>query len=86
MADSRALAQGVVAGVAVCLQKSFEISDNCLGHRAGTAGVVVENPLNGEPLDAPLDTTTPVAWAAYANPRLARHIRPALQRLIREML
>jgi hypothetical protein len=53
---------------------------------ATAAGVVVENPLSGEPLDAPLDTTTPVAWAAYANPRLARHIRPALQRLIREML
>ena len=42
MADSRALAQGVVAGVAVCLKKAPEISDDCLGHLATAAGIVVE--------------------------------------------
>lgn len=49
------------------------------------AGGVIEAPAGGQ-LDAPLDTTTPVAWAAYANPALARRVRPVLRRLIREML
>ena len=34
------------------------------------AGGVVTDPW-GEPLDAPLDTTSPVAWVGYANPALA---------------
>lgn len=42
------------------------------------AGGIVERP-DGGPLDAPLDTTTPVAWAGYANPALAALIRPALR-------
>jgi hypothetical protein len=52
---------------------------------AQEAGCVIEAPLGG-PLGEPLDTTSPVAWAGYANPALARHIRPVLQRLIRKML
>jgi hypothetical protein len=52
---------------------------------ATEAGVRVEDPASGGPLQAPLDTTTPVAWVAYANPRIADRIRPVLQRLIREM-
>ena len=53
---------------------------------AEEAGVIVEDPLTGRSPDAPLDTTTPVAWVAYANTGLARHIRPVLSGLIREML
>jgi fructose-1,6-bisphosphatase/inositol monophosphatase family enzyme len=45
------------------------------------AGGVVERP-DGGPLDAPLDTTTPVAWAGYANAQLAALIRPALQQAL----
>lgn len=41
------------------------------------AGGVFEDPW-GRPVDAPLDTTTPVAWVAYANRALAESIRPAL--------
>ncbi|MDP0499247.1 MAG: inositol monophosphatase [Verrucomicrobiota bacterium JB022] len=44
-------------------------------------GGVVEQP-NGDPLDAPLDTTTPIAWAAYANAELANRVRPVLQEAI----
>jgi fructose-1,6-bisphosphatase/inositol monophosphatase family enzyme len=44
-------------------------------------GCVVETP-DGKPIDAPLDTTTPVAWVAYANSRLAELIRPVLIRLL----
>ncbi len=49
------------------------------------AGCVIEQP-DGSPLDCPLDTTTPVAWVAYANPALAAAIRPALQGVIEELL
>ena len=33
---------------------------------------------NGRSLDAPLDTTWPVAWMGYANETLARLARPVL--------
>ena len=41
---------------------------------ASEAGVVVED-LRGGPLTAPLDTRTPVAWAAYANELIAAELR-----------
>lgn len=41
---------------------------------AAEAGAVVEA-LDGGPLDAPLDTSTPVAWAAYANEAVAAELR-----------
>ncbi|HEX2862389.1 MAG TPA: inositol monophosphatase [Lacunisphaera sp.] len=59
--------------------------DICTALIAQEAGCVVEAPLGG-PLQATLDTTTPVAWAGYANPVIARQVRPVLQRLIRRML
>lgn len=49
------------------------------------AGGLVEAP-DGKPLRSPLDTTTPVTWIAYANPVLARQMRPVLRRLMREHL
>jgi fructose-1,6-bisphosphatase/inositol monophosphatase family enzyme len=45
------------------------------------AGCVVTDP-RGAPLDAPLDTTSPVAWVGFANPALAAHVRPALDRAL----
>jgi hypothetical protein len=44
-------------------------------------GGVFEDPL-GAPFDCPLDTTTPVAWVAYANEELAALVRPALARAL----
>lgn len=49
------------------------------------AGCVVEKP-NGDPLDYPLDTTTPVSWVAYANAALADNIRPTLQSVMAKLL
>jgi hypothetical protein len=49
------------------------------------AGVIYEHPLGGFP-DAPLDTTSAVAWVAYANATLASLARPVLQRVLRKML
>lgn len=48
------------------------------------AGVVYEHPLGGFP-DAPLDTTTPIAWISFANRALSEKARPVLARLFREM-
>jgi hypothetical protein len=49
------------------------------------AGVVYEHPLGGFP-DAPLDTTSGIAWVAYANSTLANLARPVLQRILRKTL
>ncbi len=57
--------------------------DVCTALIAQEAGCLIEAP-DGRPLRVPLDTTTPVAWMAYANPALARAVRPVLRRLMRE--
>lgn len=49
------------------------------------AGCVIEKP-DGQALDYPLDTTTPVCWVAYANANLARAIRPVLQSVVKDLL
>ncbi|MBV8213906.1 MAG: inositol monophosphatase [Verrucomicrobia bacterium] len=49
------------------------------------AGIILESP-DGNPLDGPLDTTSPISWVGYANPKLADHIRPVLRAVLREML
>jgi fructose-1,6-bisphosphatase/inositol monophosphatase family enzyme len=46
---------------------------------AAEAGVVVEQ-LDGSPLTVPLDTSTPVAWAAYANEEIADELRERVRR------
>ena len=56
--------------------------DICTALILREAGGLVEAP-NGRPLRGPLDTTSPVAWVGYANPALARHIRPELKRLLK---
>lgn len=55
--------------------------DLCTAFLLEEAGGVVTDPW-GAPLDAPLDTTTPVAWVGYANPRLAEWIGPVLAELV----
>jgi fructose-1,6-bisphosphatase/inositol monophosphatase family enzyme len=49
------------------------------------AGGLVEDPW-GQPLDAPLDTTSAIAWMGFANETLAGQVRPILERLIAEQL
>ncbi|MDR1280732.1 MAG: inositol monophosphatase [Opitutaceae bacterium] len=55
--------------------------DICTALLLREAGGVIEDPL-GRPLRVPLDTTTPVSWIAWANPHLARLVRPVLRRLL----
>ncbi|MBS0632285.1 MAG: inositol monophosphatase [Verrucomicrobia bacterium] len=59
--------------------------DICVELILREAGGIIEAPAGG-PLRAPLDTTTPVAWMGYANPQLARKVRPVLRRLITQHL
>jgi fructose-1,6-bisphosphatase/inositol monophosphatase family enzyme len=58
--------------------------DVCTAMLLEEAGGVVTDP-RGYPLDAPLDTTTPVAWAGYANEALAGWIGPVLAELVDEI-
>jgi hypothetical protein len=55
--------------------------DVCTAMLLQEAGGVVTDPW-GQPLDAPLDTTTPVSWAGYANETLAGWIGPVLAELV----
>jgi hypothetical protein len=55
--------------------------DVCAAMLLEEAGGVVTDPW-GRILDAPLDTTTPVAWAGYANETLAGWIGPVLAELV----
>ena len=48
---------------------------------AREAGCVVEHP-SGAELDFPLDVSTPVAMASYANRATARRLRPHLQAVL----
>jgi len=57
--------------------------DICTAMLLQEAGGIVETP-DGKPLRSPLDTTTAVSWMGYANPTLARKVRPILKRLLKE--
>lgn len=58
--------------------------DVCTALLLEEAGGVVADP-RGAPLDVPLDTTTAVAWAGYANRTLADRIGPILAELVDEL-
>jgi len=59
--------------------------DACAALILQKAGVVYEHPLGGFP-DAPLDTSSGVAWMAYANRDLADTARPVLQKILNQFL
>jgi hypothetical protein len=50
---------------------------------AEEAGVLLTDGL-GRPLDGPLDVTTGLSWAGFANPTLHRRIQPLLTRFFEE--
>lgn len=55
--------------------------DACTWLLLQQAGILFEHPLGGFP-DAPLDTSSEVAWVAFANPRLAAKGGPALRKIL----
>ena len=58
--------------------------DLCTSMLLELAGGVVTDPW-GAPLDAPLDTTTSVAWVGYANRHLAELLGPVLADVLDEL-
>jgi hypothetical protein len=56
--------------------------DLCTALVLEEAGGVITDPW-GDPLDAPLDITSPVAWVGYANRSLAERIGPVLAEILR---
>ncbi len=79
IADLRPLAFARLGGRAALACHPYDI---CTALIAQELGCVITTP-EGKPLRAPLDTTTPVAWVGYANPKLARRIGPRLRALLR---
>ena len=59
--------------------------DVCCALIAEEAGCVVADPF-GQPLRAPLDTTTNVAWAGYANAKLAKLLQPIVREEVERVL
>ena len=59
--------------------------DVCTALVLTESGGIFEDPW-GRPVDVPLDTTSPVAFMAYANPELAAEVRPALAAAITAVL
>ncbi len=59
--------------------------DLCCALIAQEAGCIVTDPF-GAPLDAPLDTTTNVAWVGYANAALAHRMGPIVQDEVTRLL
>jgi fructose-1,6-bisphosphatase/inositol monophosphatase family enzyme len=59
--------------------------DLCTALVAEAAGCVVADPF-GAPLDGPLDTTTNLAFAAYANKALAQQLMPIVREEVRRIL
>lgn len=57
--------------------------DICTALIAEELGVIVRA-ANGAPLSVPLDVTTPVAWAGYANASLRAQVEPVLLSILRE--
>jgi hypothetical protein len=57
--------------------------DVCTELIARMCGVEIEGG-DGQPLDAPLDTESDVAWVGFANDALRRTVGPALRRLLSE--
>lgn len=50
---------------------------------AEEAGVILTDGM-GNPLDGPMDVTTGLSWAGYANEGLRRRVEPVLTRFLRE--
>lgn len=59
--------------------------DVCAALVLSESGGVFEDPWGG-PVDVPLDTTSPVAFMAYANPELAAIVRPAVAAALESVL
>ncbi len=82
VADLRPLMEQVAAARGLRLGICCHPYDLCTVLIAEEMGIAVTD-MQGQPLNAPLDVTTEVAWAGYANDRIRRQIEPRLQAALR---
>lgn len=82
VADLRPLMEKVVASRGQRLGICCHPYDMSAALIAEEMGVIVTD-LAGQPLNAPLNVTDDVGWAAYANGRIRAQIEPALQGALR---
>jgi fructose-1,6-bisphosphatase/inositol monophosphatase family enzyme len=83
VADLRPLVQPIIAQRGHPRGHCCHPYDLCTKLIAEEAGVIATAP-DGEPIDAPLDTESNVAWVGYANRELKAKIEPELVALLRD--
>jgi len=83
IADLRPLVQSLVSARGVVPAHCCHPYDLCAYLVAEEAGVVITDAV-GNPLRAPLDTESNVAWIGYANEHLRNWIEPVLHEILRE--
>ncbi len=83
LADLRPLVEPVLERRGLALGLCCHPYDLCTELVAREAGAIVTDEL-GERLCAPLDTTTDVAWAGYANAEIRKTVEPALRTALGE--
>ncbi len=83
LADLRPLMKKIAAERGENLGHCCHPYDICTLLIAEELGVSITDP-SGEPLNAPLDVTTDVAWAGYANASIRRQVESVLQEVLRE--
>jgi len=81
IADLRPLMETLLSRRGLALGICCHPYDICTELIAREAGVIVTD-ARGEPLRAPLDVSTNVAWAGYANRDIQREIEPLLQQAL----
>jgi hypothetical protein len=79
--DVRPLVEPLLARRGLTLGISAHPYDLSTALIASEAGVIVTDG-HGQPLDAPCDVTTEVAWVGYANPTLRAQIEPLVQQAL----
>lgn len=55
----------------------YDLAAHLIGAEAG----LIITGIDGNPLDAPLDTTSPVDWIGYANSEIRSQVEPVLKKL-----
>ncbi len=83
VADLRPLLEPLLTQRGLALGLCCHPYDLCTELIARELGVIVADPA-GQPLRAPLDETTDVAWVGYANPAIRAQMEPLLQAALRE--
>lgn len=83
LADLRPLMRKVASERGENLGHCCHPYDICTLLIAEELGVSISSP-SGEPLNTPLDVTTDVAWAGYANENIREQVEPALHEVLRD--